>query len=130
MATMKRVAAYAQVSISTVSRVMNQSGYVAPTVRENVLKAMKKLNYHPSAPARALRKRSTESVGVLVPQLAHPYFGAIGIATEKYLFAHGYRTFLCSSEENEDKESAYIEMLLSQRVDGVILISTGTSEAN
>ena len=127
---MKRVAARAKVSVSTVSRVINQSGYVASGVRENVLKAVKELNYQPSAIARGLRNRSTQSVGVLVPQLAHPYFGAIAIAAEKHLFAHGYRTFLCSSEEDKDKESAYIDMLLSQRVDGVILVSTGTSEPN
>jgi LacI family transcriptional regulator len=130
MATMKRVAARAKVSISTVSRVVNQSGYVASSVRENVLKAVKELGYQPSAIARGLRTSSTRSVGVLVPQLAQPFFGAIAIAAEKYLFAHGYRIFLCSSEEDSAKESAYIDMLLSQRVDGVILVSTGTSEPN
>jgi LacI family transcriptional regulator len=130
MATMKRVAAHANVSVSTVSRVVNQSGYVAPSVRENVLKAVKELGYQPSSIARGLRTSSTRSVGVLVPQLAHPFFGAIAIAAEKHLFAHGYRIFLCSSEEDPDKESAYIDMLLSQRVDGVILVSTGTSEPN
>lgn len=127
---MKRVAARANVSISTVSRVVNQSGYVAPNVRENVLRAMRELNFQPSALARGLRTGSTHSVGVLIPQLAHPYFGAIGIAAERHLFANGYRAFLCSSEENAGKESVYIDMLLSQRVDGVILVSAGTSETN
>ena len=126
MASMKKVAARANVSISTVSRVVNQSGYVASNVREDVIKAMKKLNYQPSALARGLRRRSTQSIGVLVPQLAHPYFGAIAIAVEKHMFAPGYQTFLCSSEESKEKESAYIDMLLGQRVDGVILISTGS----
>jgi LacI family transcriptional regulator len=110
--------------------VVNQSGYVASSVREKVLKAVKELGYQPSSIARGLRTSSTRSVGVLVPQLAHPFFGAIAIAAEKHLFAHGYRIFLCSSEENPDKESAYVDMLLSQRVDGVILVSTGTSEPN
>jgi LacI family transcriptional regulator len=130
MATMKRVAARAKVSVTTVSRVVNQSGYVASGVREKVLKAMKELKYQPSDIARGLRTRSTRSVGVLVPQLAHPYFGAIAIAAEKHLFANGYRTFLCSSEEDPAKESAYIDMLLGQRVAGVMLISTGTNEPN
>ena len=130
MASMKKVAAKAKVSISTVSRVVNQSGYVATNVREDVIKAMKTLNYQPSALARGLRRRSTESIGVLVPQLAHPYFGAIAIAVEKHMFARGYKTFLCSSEESKEKESAYVDMLLGQRVDGVILISTGVSEPN
>lgn len=77
---------------------------------------------------RGLRTSSTRSVGVLVLQLAHPFFAAIAIAAEKHLFVHGYRIFLCSSEDDPDKESAYIDMLLSQRIDGVILLSTGTSE--
>src|ERR1700730_4278253 len=85
MATMKRVAARANVSISTVSRVVNQSGYVASSVRENVLKAVKELGYQPSAVARGLRTSSTPSVGVLVPQPARPYFSAIAIAAEKHL---------------------------------------------
>jgi hypothetical protein len=81
---MKKVATQANVSISTVSRGVNQSGYAASNVRETVLRAMKRLNYPPSAMiARGLRRRSTETIGVLVPQSAHPFFGAIGIAIEK-----------------------------------------------
>ena len=81
---MKKVAIQANVSISTVSIGVNQSGYAASNVRENVLRAMKRLNYQPSAMiARGLRRRSTETIGVLVPQSAHPFFGAIGIAIEK-----------------------------------------------
>jgi LacI family transcriptional regulator len=90
MATMKRVAARAKVSISTVSRVVNQSGYVAPSARENALTAVKELGYQPSAIAHGLRTSSTRSVGVLVPQLAQPYFGAIAIAAKKHL---GMTTF-------------------------------------
>ena len=81
---MKKVAIQANVSISTVSIGVNQSGYAASNVRENVLRAMKRLNYQPSAMiARGLRRRSTETIGVLLPQSAHPFFGAIGIAIEK-----------------------------------------------
>jgi ABC-type xylose transport system permease subunit len=87
---MKKVATQANVSISTVSIGVNQSGYAASNVRENVLRAMKRLNYQPSAMiARGLRRRSSESIGVLVPQLAHPFFGAIGIAIEKLLGGKG-----------------------------------------
>jgi DNA-binding LacI/PurR family transcriptional regulator len=82
----------ATISYSTAAP-SNKSGYVAQPVRENVIKAMKELDYHPSAPARALRNKATQSVGVLVPQLAQPYFGAIAFAVEKHLFSHGYRIY-------------------------------------
>lgn len=130
MSTMKRVAERAGVSIATVSRVINRNGYVAPYLQEKVLLAMESLHYQPSALARGLRRRETQTVGVLVPQLAQPFFSSLGYAIEKTLFAHGYRAFLCSAEEDQEKESAYIEMLLRQRADGIILVPTGQSLAN
>jgi LacI family transcriptional regulator len=130
MSTMKRVAECAGVSIATVSRVINRNGYVAPYLQKRVLVAMESLHYQPSALARGLRRRETQTVGVLVPQLAQPFFSSLGYAIEKTLFAHQYRAFLCSAEEDQKKESAYIDMLLRQRADGIILVPTGQSLAN
>jgi LacI family transcriptional regulator, galactose operon repressor len=130
MSTMKRVAERAGVSIATVSRVINRKGYVAPDLQEKVLQAMESLHYQPSALARGLRRRETQTVGVLVPQLAQPFFSSLGYAIEKTLFANQYRAFLCSAEEDQEKESAYIDMLLRQRVDGIILVPTGQSLTN
>jgi LacI family transcriptional regulator len=130
MSTIKRVAAKAGVSIATVSRVINKSSYVALPLQKRVLEAMAALDYQPSALARGLRRNETQSVGVLVPQLDQPFFSSIAHVIEKTLFAHGYRAFLCSAEEDRDKESAYTEMLLRQRVDGLILVPTGHSAAN
>jgi LacI family transcriptional regulator len=130
MSTMKRVAECAGVSIATVSRVINRNGYVAPYLQEKVLLAMESLHYQPSALARGLRRQETQTVGVLVPQLAQPFFSSLAYAIEKTLFARQYRAFLCSAEEDLEKESAYIEMLLRQRADGIILVPTGQSLAN
>jgi LacI family transcriptional regulator len=130
MATMKEVAAHVGVSTATVSRVINQNGYVAPALQDKVRRAMEALNYHPSALARGLRRQETQSVGVLVPKLSQPFFSLLGYAIEQALFRQGYRTFLCSAEEDPEKESAYLEMLLRQRVDGTILVPTGRSLAN
>jgi LacI family transcriptional regulator len=130
MATMKEVADIAGVSIATVSRVINQSRYVAPNLQETVRRTMDALNYQPSALARGLRRQETQSIGVLVPKVSQPFFSLLGYAIEQALFRQGYRTFLCSAEEDLEKESAYLEMLLRQRVDGVILVPTGRSLAN
>lgn len=127
---MKEVAAGAGVSIATVSRVINQNGYVAPALEEKVRRTMGALNYQPSALARGLRRQETQSIGVLVPKLSQPFFSLLGYAIEQALFTQGYRAFLCSAEEDLDKESAYLEMLLRQRVDGIILVPTGRSLAN
>jgi LacI family transcriptional regulator len=130
MSTMKRVAERAGVSIATVSRVVNKSGFVAPPLQKVVMEAMEALRYQPSAVARGLRTQETRSIGVLVPQLSQPFFSSLAYAIERTLFGHGYRAFLCSAEEDAAEESAYIDMLLSQRVDGLILVPTGQSMAN
>jgi LacI family transcriptional regulator len=91
---------------------------------------MELLHYQPSALARGLRRQETQTVGVLVPQLARPFFSSLGFVIERTLFANQYRAFLCSAEEDREKESAYIEMLLRQRADGIILVPTGQSLAN
>lgn len=130
MATMKEVADYAGVSVATVSRVMNNTGYVSEDLRERVQRAIGELNYQPSALARSLRRQITQTVGLLIPQLDQPFFSTLAFSIEQTLFAQGYHTLICSAEENADKEDAYIDMLLSRRVDGVILVPTGHSEQN
>ncbi len=127
MATIKDVAERAQVSVATVSRVVNDSGYVSAELRERVDEAMHALNYRPSALARSLRRQETHTIGVLVPQLNQPFFGTLVFAMEKTLFSRDYRTLVCSSEEDAVKEAAYIDILLRQRVDGVICVPTGQS---
>lgn len=127
MATMKQVADRAEVSVATVSRVINKTGYVSPDLEARVNDAMRALKYQPSALARSLRRQETQTIGVLVPQLDQPFFSALAFAVEKSLFANEYRTIICSAEEDQTKENAYVEMLLRQRVDGVIIVPTGRS---
>lgn len=130
MATIKEVADHAGVSVATVSRVVNKTGYVSLDLQERVQDAMRTLNYRPSALARSLRRQETQTIGVLVPQLDQPFFSALVFAVEKTLFSSDYRALICSAEERRDKEDAYIEMLMRQRVDGVILVPTGQSTDN
>lgn len=130
MSTIRQVADQARVSVATVSRVINKTGFVSLDLQERVEDAMRSLNYHPSALARSLRRQETRTVGVLVPQLNHPFFSTLVYAIEKTLFEADYRAFMCSAEESQCKEYAYIDMLLRQRVDGVILVPTGQSATN
>ncbi|MBC7811253.1 MAG: LacI family DNA-binding transcriptional regulator [Burkholderiales bacterium] len=127
MATIKEVADHAGVSVATVSRVINKTGYVSLDLQERVVEAMKTLHYRPSALARGLRRQETQTVGVLIPQLDQPFFSALAYAIEQTLFASDYRALICSAEESQSKEVAYVEMLLRQRVDGVILVPTSHS---
>ncbi len=124
MANVKQVAEAASVSVATVSRVVNESGYVSPDLKKRVYNAVESLNYRPSALARSLRTQQTFNIGVLVPQIDHPFFGILAFATERALFEARYRCFVCSAEEDADKEDAYIDALLGQRVNGVITVPT------
>lgn len=130
MVTMKDVARHAEVSIATVSRVINKTGYVSPELIERVERAMHDLSYQPSAMARSLRRQESRIIGVLIPQLDHPFFSRLCFAIEKTLFDNDYRTFICSAEEDSDKEETYVRMLVRQRVDGVLMVPTGHSSEN
>lgn len=118
--TIKDVAAEAQVSIATVSRVLNGKGRVNPEMQARVLAAMKRLGYRPNAIAQGLRRSATRSIGVLIPRITEPFFSTLAFAIEKTLFDHDYRSLLCSTEQTPDKERAYVEMLLTQQVDAFI----------
>ena len=121
--TMNDVAKEAGVSVATVSRVINNSDGVSKKLKTKVNNAMKKLHYHPSSLARSFKIQQTMLVGVMVPLIDHPFYSRLAMAIEQKLFQHGYRAIICNSEEDESRERAYIEMLLRQRVDGLIINS-------
>ncbi len=91
---------------------------------------MEQIEYHPNAIARGLRRQQTQSIGVLIPQVNDSYLGMFSHIVEKTLFAQHYRALLCSTEESLEKETAYIESLLQQRVDGVIMFPRAHSRQN
>ena len=74
MATLKDVAKETGLTVSTVSRVLNNRGYISADARERVYEAMKRLNYQPNELARSLSKQTTNTIGVIVPHIDHPYF--------------------------------------------------------
>ena len=121
--SIRTIAKVAETSVSSVSRVLNNSGYVSPDVRQRVETAIKDLNYAPSKGARMLRGEASRMIGLMLPSIDVPFFGILANTIERELFERGYHTLICSSAENEDHEARYVAMLRAQRVEGVIVAS-------
>ncbi|MEL6310643.1 MAG: LacI family DNA-binding transcriptional regulator, partial [Chloroflexota bacterium] len=122
--TIHDVAKEAKVSIATVSRVINGNDKVSEKLEKRVRKAMKKLNYHRSSLARGLKVQETRLIGLVIPLIDHPFFSRLAQVMEQALFHSNYRAIICNTEANEAQEREYIDLLLQQRVDGVILNSS------
>ncbi|WP_066187674.1 MULTISPECIES: LacI family DNA-binding transcriptional regulator [Gracilibacillus] len=117
------VAKAAGVSPTTVSRVLNDRGYISQETREKVYQAMKQINYIPNDLARSLYNKRTHLVGVIVPSTSNPFFGELVSHIENYCNEKGYKVLLCNSLHEAEKEKKYWEMLLRNQVDGVIVVS-------
>ena len=89
MNTILDVAKLAQVSVGTVSHVVNDSTYVSPKLRDRVLKAIRALNYHPNAMARGLRTRLSHSVGMIIPNISDPVFPQCGARRRRCVGSFG-----------------------------------------
>lgn len=126
MATIKDVARLAGVSTTTVSHVINETRFVSDELRGRVLEAMEELNYHPNALARGLRLGETKTIGLVAPDNSNPFFAEVARTIEDIGFENGYSVILCNSDNNLDKEAAYINVLIAKRVDGVIFIAAGS----
>ncbi|HOO26962.1 MAG TPA: LacI family DNA-binding transcriptional regulator [Lachnospiraceae bacterium] len=123
MATLKDVAKETGLTVTTVSRVLNNRGYISEETRRNVYAAMKKLNYHPNEVARSLSKQTTNTIGVIVPHIRHPYFADLISNLENEAYLHKYKILLFNSQGKNEKETEYLEMCTSNRVSGVIICS-------
>lgn len=123
MATLKDVAKETGLTVSTVSRVLNNRGYISEETRKNVYEAMKKLNYQPNEVARSLSKQKTNTIGVIVPHIRHPYFAELISNLENEAYRYKYKILLFNSQEKNEKEWEYLEMCTSNRVAGIILCS-------
>jgi LacI family transcriptional regulator len=118
------VAHEAKVSVFTVSAVINETGRVSTTLSRRVEAAIRKLNYRPNLLARSLAKQQTHTLGIVVTDIANPFFPAIVRAAEDAAQKAGYSILLCNSDDKADKEALYLELLISKRVDGIILNKT------
>lgn len=123
MATIKDVANKAGLTVGTVSRVINNRGYISEETKKKVFAVMKELNYQPNEVARSLSKQKSSIIGVIVPHIEHPYFAKMVSSIERAVSKEKYKIILCDSKEEKEKEIDYIEMFKGNRVAGVILCS-------
>lgn len=123
MATLKDVAREAGLTVGTVSRILNNRGYISSNAREKVEEAMKRLNYRPNEVARSLHGKSTNTIGLIVPHIKHPYFAETISNLEKQAYKKGYKILLCNSQSIREKEKEYIDICTGNRAAGLILCS-------
>lgn len=115
------VARESGVSVFTVSAVINNKSHVGKKLRERVEAAIRNLNYRPNLLARSLANQRTHTIGMIVPDIANPFFPMVVRGAEDAAQKHGYNLLLCNSDDSLDKEEKAIELLLSKRVDGILL---------
>jgi DNA-binding LacI/PurR family transcriptional regulator len=125
-ATLADVARLAGVVPMTVSRAINQSGYVSAEVRERVLKAVDELGYRPNILARQLKGQRINAVGVLLPDIANPFANELLIGIKEVLDAAGYTAFITTSGGSVEKESAALQSFVDHRIDGLLVATRGS----
>jgi len=121
--TIKDVAKEAHVSIMTVSRVINKKEYIASATREKVLKAVRKLHYRPNRVARSLVVQKTNFIGLIVPDIANPFFGDLAKGAERLAREKGYNLILGDTDGKVENEKEYIEAMRANMCDGIILVA-------
>lgn len=121
MATIKDVAEMAGITVTTVSRVLNNRGYISEKTRQKVKAAMEELDYQPNEIARALFRKKSNLIGLIVPDVAHPFFAELTSNIEYYAYKNGYKILICNSYGDSIKEKDYIDMLKRNQVDGIIM---------
>lgn len=119
----KEVAAVAGVSPTTVSRVLNNRGYISQETRDKVHAAMERINYTPNDIARAMLNGRLNLIGMIVPFVSSPFHAQVVQAVERTLAENGFKMLLCNSANRPDLERSYIDMLRRNMVDGVIVNS-------
>lgn len=121
MANIKDVAEKAGVTVTTVSRVLNNRGYISQKTRKRVLDAVEHLDYQPNDLARALFRQKSNMIGLIIPSVSHPFYAELVNSVEYYAYNSGYKILVCNSYYNSEKEKDYINMLKRNQVDGIIM---------
>lgn len=122
MPTIRDVARRAGVGVATVSRVLNNSGYVSSVTRARVLQAVEELGYVPNRLARGLRSKRTQTLGLVLTDITNPFWTTVARGVEDAASAQGFSVILCNTDESPDKEAEYVDLLLQKQVDGFLLV--------
>lgn len=126
--TIRDVAEKAGVSVTTVSRTLNNRGYISQKTRNKISAAIQELNYSPNQLARSLFNARTQTIGLVVPSICHPFFSQVTQLLEQRLYHLGYHILMCTTEGNPGQESHIFDILRQSRVDGIIIGSPCLSD--
>lgn len=121
MANIYDVARAARVSVATVSAVVNSTAYVSPSLKTRVQAAVKRLGYKPNLLARSLATQRSRTIGMIVPNIANPFWPEVVRGVEDAAHARDYTLLLASSDDDLKKEALYLNLFLAKRVDGILL---------
>ena len=122
--TIADVAERAGVSTATVSRVLSGLGRASPETQARVLEAARELDYRPSEVARSLKRRSTQTLGLIITDIENPYFPQLVRSVEDAARAAGYSVLLCNAADDPDREASYLDLLVDRRVDGLVIAAS------
>jgi DNA-binding LacI/PurR family transcriptional regulator len=125
--TMLQIAQQARVSVGTVSHVINGTAEVRELLRQRVLSTIKRLGYRPSLMARALRSEKTTLIGMIVPDIANPFFPRVVRGAEDVLYKNSYRVMLCNADNDPEKEEVYFNELRAYCTAGLIVLPSTDS---
>ena len=123
--TLVDIAKETKTSVSTVSRVLSggaMANRISKATRDRVREVAERLGYRPNLLARSLRTRKTNTIALLVSDIANPFFGQIGSQIERGLAKHGYSLMLCNSAEDAKREADYLALVTQKGIDGLILV--------
>ncbi|MFD1064467.1 LacI family DNA-binding transcriptional regulator [Oceanobacillus locisalsi] len=127
--TIREVAKEANVAISTVSKALNNTGYVSESTAKRVQDAVFKLRYQVNANARSLKAERTNKIGLIVSYINNPYLMSIAKEIEETIRSIGCHMILMSHNDDTKQESELIQLILEQQVDGLVLVPTGGNKA-
>lgn len=125
---MRQIAERAEVSIGTVSHVINDTAKVREKLRQRVLDAIRSLGYQPSQLARGLRRNQTNLVVMIIPDITNPFFPAVVRGVEDVAYKHSLRVALCNTDNDPQKESFYLNEMRSYRPAGWLIIPANDSQ--
>ncbi|WP_019391168.1 catabolite control protein A [Priestia filamentosa] len=126
--TIYDVAREANVSMATVSRVVNGNPNVKPSTRKKVLETIERLGYRPNAVARGLASKKTTTVGVIIPDISSIFHAELARGIEDIATMYKYNIILSNSDQNKDKELHLLNTMLGKQVDGIIFMSGNVQE--
>ena len=126
--TIYDVAREANVSMATVSRVVNGNQNVKPATRKKVLEVIERLEYRPNAVARGLASKKTTTVGVIIPDISNNLYAELARGIEDIATMYRYNIILANSDQNEEKELTLLDTMLGKQVDGIVMMTDKVTE--